>query len=119
MPQYDHWNLQPHSGGFGHDPLMGTMLLLLPVALGGLVPLWLIALARYREFQARRVRVVAEPSAVELLRRRYVLGEIDMLTFEEMLDELLATERSSLRLALLEAETIPVRYRLREEPAGA
>jgi hypothetical protein len=33
-----------------------------------------------------------EPSAMELLRRRYVLGEIDVATFEEMLQELLESE---------------------------
>jgi hypothetical protein len=33
-----------------------------------------------------------EPSALEMLRRRYVAGEIDVATFEEMLEYLFATE---------------------------
>jgi uncharacterized membrane protein len=33
-----------------------------------------------------------EPSALELLRRRYVLGEIDVATFEEMLQHVLESE---------------------------
>jgi hypothetical protein len=36
----------------------------------------------------------ATPSAVELLRRRYVLGEIDALTFEQMLGRLLHSEEA-------------------------
>jgi hypothetical protein len=34
-----------------------------------------------------------EPSALELLRRRYVLGEIDVSTFEEMLQQVLESEQ--------------------------
>lgn len=34
-----------------------------------------------------------ETSAIELLRRRYALGEIDADTFEAMLERLLASER--------------------------
>ena len=34
-----------------------------------------------------------EPSAVELLRRRYVMGEIDVETFDAMLHHLMVTER--------------------------
>jgi hypothetical protein len=37
--------------------------------------------------------VDAEPSAVELLRRRYVMGELDVETFDAMLHHLMVTER--------------------------
>lgn len=44
--------------------------------------------------QSEPVPVVdAEPSAVELLRRRYVMGEIDVETFDAMLHHLMVTER--------------------------
>jgi uncharacterized membrane protein len=46
--------------------------------------------------QSEPVPVVdAEPSAVELLRRRYVMGEIDVETFDAMLHHLMVTERGS------------------------
>jgi hypothetical protein len=35
-----------------------------------------------------------DPSAFELLRRRYVVGEIDTPTFEEMTGRLLLSERA-------------------------
>lgn len=52
-----------------------------------------------RAFGARRLNAapqmmaeIADPSAVELLRRRYVMGEIDADTFEAMMERVLASE---------------------------
>ena len=46
----------------------------------------------YQDRASSLPRQAEEPSALELLRRRYVLGEIDVATFEEMLQELLESE---------------------------
>jgi hypothetical protein len=53
---------------------------------------WLAIQSRQRQNAAPPLAQASEPSAVELLRRRYVAGEIDTLTFEEMLGELMASE---------------------------
>jgi hypothetical protein len=42
-----------------------------------------------------------EPSALELLRRRYILGQIDVETFEEMLVEVLELEEQEYLLKRL------------------
>jgi uncharacterized membrane protein len=44
-----------------------------------------------------------EPTAVELLRQRYVLGQIDAFTFEEMLDHLLGSQVRERDFSLKEA----------------
>jgi hypothetical protein len=44
---------------------------------------------------------VPEPSPLELLRRRYVMGEIDVVTFEEMLQQLLESEERERTYELL------------------
>jgi len=51
------------------------------------------ALRSFRSQDRRSLGAPAdEPSALEVLRRRYVVGEIDVSTFEEMLQELLESE---------------------------
>jgi len=84
-------------GYFGHGPMGsgGDLLLFglstlfwvgLPLLIG-----WLAVRASARQSQVGeqrvRVREVARPSAVELVRTLYVRGEIDVLTFEELLGE--------------------------------
>jgi hypothetical protein len=65
------------------------------LALGGLLA-WGLGHLLARLQQAQPAPIVAqpaeEPSAVELLRRRYVLGEIDADTFDAMLSHLLASQ---------------------------
>jgi hypothetical protein len=65
---------------------------------------------------------IAEPSALERLRRRYVQGEIDVATFAEMLDNLYATEtperaRQMLRSARrpISRDPAPVRWQEEED----
>jgi uncharacterized membrane protein len=69
---------------------MGFSTLFWLALLGALI--W--AATRYLgQRQPEPVPVVdAEPSAVELLRRRYVMGEIDVETFDTMLHHLMVTE---------------------------
>jgi hypothetical protein len=53
---------------------------------------------------------LSAPSAAEMLRRRYVLGEIDAMTFEAMLERVLyseAREASAQRSAALEGDYRP------------
>lgn len=45
-----------------------------------------------RRNAAHQVAFADEPSALELVRRRYALGEIDVATFEAMTVQLLASE---------------------------
>jgi hypothetical protein len=44
-----------------------------------------------------------EPTAAEMLRQRYVLGQIDAITFEEMLDHLLVSQVRERDFSLKEA----------------
>lgn len=79
-----------------HWPLLGLLIM------GGLFTLfWLAVLGaiawaalRYarRRNVAPRVAFADEPSAMELVRRRYALGELDVATFEAMTVQLLASE---------------------------
>src|SRR5690348_16838972 len=98
-------------GHFGHGPLGGGSDLLLfglsalfwvalPLLIGWLA---IRALARQPQFGARfvRMREVAKPSAVELARTLYVRGEIDVLTFEELLGPLLLAEQAHKRRAMI------------------
>jgi hypothetical protein len=64
-----------------------------------LAVLGLLAWAALRSWSQQRSAPQTEPalgvagtSAAELLRLRYVLGEIDAVTFEEMLEHILASE---------------------------
>ena len=98
-------------GYFGHGPMGsgGDLLLLglstlfwvgLPLLIG-----WLAVRASARQSQVGeqrvRVREVARPSAVELARTLYVRGEIDVLTFEELLGPLLLAEQARERRAMI------------------
>ena len=78
----------------------------LPLLFMGMSMLWLIApfaiTAAYLWWRSRRPAltgqplvqplVADEPSSFELLRRRYVVGEIDTPAFEEMTERLLVSE---------------------------
>lgn len=98
-------------GYFGHGPMGsgGDLLLFglstlfwvgLPLLIG-----WLAVRASARQSQVGeqrvRVREVARPSAVELARTLYVRGEIDVLTFEELLGPLLLAEQARERRAMI------------------
>lgn len=86
----------------GPDPYWAGPLPLLLSGLSLLMWLGMLALlvwAVSRWLLPRASTPAAEPladvqdvSAVELLRRRYALGEIDAVTFEQMLERLLASE---------------------------
>lgn len=86
-------------GGFGAPHSTGHALVM---ALFMMLP-WLIlaglgAWALYRTMATRggpATEAMAEPespSAVEILCQRYVRGQIDVMTFEEMLDRILSAE---------------------------
>lgn len=55
-------------------------------ALRWIVPRWRTALATPAAY------VAPQPSAIETLRHRYALGEIDAPTFEQMVERILASE---------------------------
>ena len=50
------------------------------------------ALPRLRGLPAMAAMQTAQPSAIETLRHRYALGEIDAPTFEQMVERVLASE---------------------------
>lgn len=90
-------------GSFGPDPDGPDAWWFLAHALAsGLAALFWLALAAaiawmlwraLHESSAPRLPVVQpEPSALEQLRLRYVRGEIDALTFEQMTEHLMASE---------------------------
>jgi hypothetical protein len=90
-------------GRFGPDPDGPDSWWLLTHALtAGLATLFWLALLgavawmvwrALRESSAPRLpRAQPEPTALEQLRLRYVRGEIDALTFEEMTERLMASE---------------------------
>ncbi len=76
-------------GQFGPDP--DGMMFAHIVASGLFSLLWLVVLgaaiwgATRLLADRQPTAAIAEPSALELLRRRYVQGEIDVTTFEEVL----------------------------------
>lgn len=84
-------------GEFGHHggPLW------LPLALFAANLLWpfvigLLALATMRVFgqsKPESVEAPQEPTAMEMLRERYVLGDIDAMTFEDMVYHVLRSEQ--------------------------
>jgi hypothetical protein len=83
-------------GRFGLDP--DGMMFAHIVASGLFSLLWLVVLgaaiwgATRLLADRQPTAMIAEPSALELLRRRFVQGEIDITTFAEMLEHLFATE---------------------------
>jgi uncharacterized membrane protein len=94
----------PGAGPVPTHPWMG--LLFMGISLAWLLGPLLITMA-YLWYHNRRVALAShapvdgligdDPSALELLRRRYVVGEIDTPTFEEMTERLLLSERAEER----------------------
>lgn len=93
MPPYHDWD-GPHGGPpfapFDSFLAAGLSTLFWLVVLGGIA--W--AVLRYmRLTRAARMQALSdEPSAMELLRRRYVMGYLDVDAFEEMVTHVLASE---------------------------
>lgn len=54
---------------------------------------WAVLQYLRRAQAAQMPSLTDEPSAMELLRRRYVMGQLDVDTFEEMVTHLLASEQ--------------------------
>lgn len=91
--QHDGWG-PDHFGPGGHEFaglfFLGTLLwLVAPLALTALYLWW-----RRRRTRPLLAGVEDEPSAFEQLRRRYVVGEIDFVTFEQMAGRLLLSEHA-------------------------
>jgi uncharacterized membrane protein len=85
----------PHWPLFERLLVGGLSILFWLVVLGAVV--WgVLRFARRRNI-APPVDFAYEPSALELLRRRYALGEIDVETFEAMTMQLLASEERERR----------------------
>lgn len=88
----------PHDGGRfaaggpggGHDPLLMLLGLLLWLVIPAVIAYAVTRVARHRE--PALASVESQVTAAELLRRRYVLGDISLVTFEEMLENLLISE---------------------------
>ncbi len=79
--------MEDHFGPGG--PIIGLLMLML-----WLVPLAVMLWAAMRPTAqaVERPATPPQPTAMELLRQRYVLGEIDAMTFEEMLEHVMASE---------------------------
>lgn len=89
----------PDAAGAGPFPTATGLILSGLSLLPWLIALTLLAVVALRSWSQQRQAPQPEPafelpatSAVELLRLRYVLGEIDAVTFEEMLERVLASE---------------------------
>ncbi len=98
MPEHHEW----YVGSYHHfgGPIW------LPLLFTGMSLIWLVApiviATAYLWWRERRPAIARQPlgqsvladdpSAFELLRRRYVVGEIDAPTFEEMTERLLVSE---------------------------
>lgn len=123
MGAHDGFGGADHFGGPGWLPLLFT----------GATLLWLIApfaiTAAYLWWRSRRPALAAapltqpliedDPSAFELLRRRYVVGEIDAPTFEGMTERLLVSEHLEKQHPPLLARSGRYdRYLRREKPDG-
>lgn len=76
--------------GFAHLLFFGVTMLLL----WGL-PLGLAWWALHRP--ARQPVIEPQPTAVELLRQRYATGQIDLVTFEQMVEHVIASENAEWR----------------------
>jgi uncharacterized membrane protein len=99
MPPYHHF---PY-GGYGPGPYGGGPPSpggqLIVFALSNIMWIGLIGLVLWTAMQSFRgtartplPRPARKPSPLELLRRRYIMGEIDVMTFEEQLQQLLESE---------------------------
>jgi hypothetical protein len=64
---------------------------------------WIRSRLPVRARTAEPLRQEEEPASVELLRQRYVLGQIDAFTFEEMLDHLLISRAREQEFSAREA----------------
>ena len=81
----------PPGSPFDHLLVAGFSALFWLLLLGGIT--WAV-LQYLRHAQAAQTpSITDEPSAMELLRRRYVMGQLDADTFEEMVTHLLASEQ--------------------------
>ncbi|MGH2514348.1 MAG: hypothetical protein ACRDHP_01705 [Ktedonobacterales bacterium] len=90
MPPYHDWD-GPHGGPpFDSFVAAGLSTLFWLVVLGGIT--WAILRYLQRERAARMQALSDDPSAMELLRRRYVMGHLDVDAFEEMVTHVLASE---------------------------
>ena len=83
---YSHYD--PSLWSFGHFAAV-TIGTLFWLALMGFL-IW--SLYQLANRQPPRVQRPAAPSAMELLRQRYVMGDIDAMTFEEMVERVMASE---------------------------
>ena len=94
---YHHFYPGPYPGPYPGAGIAGPTL-----ALAAMTLFWLAALtwllwpwirSRLRGgAQPAEPAADPEPSAVEILRQRYVLGQIDAFTFEDMLDHILVSQ---------------------------
>jgi uncharacterized membrane protein len=84
-PPADHLLMSGMSGMSG----MSTLFLL---AFIGLV-VWAATMYYHRSRARQQLATQEAPSAIELLRRRYVIGQIDLVTFEEMVYHVLESEQ--------------------------
>ena len=92
------------SDGFAHhayyfDPswslghvVAGTISMLFWLALMGFLIWSVYQLANRQAPRVQQPARPAGPSAMELLRQRYVMGDIDATTFEEMVERVMASE---------------------------
>lgn len=72
--------------------LLGGLSTLFWLAILGALAWAVVRFVRQRNAARPPVAFANEPSAMELVRRRYALGEIDVATFEAMTVQLLASE---------------------------
>jgi uncharacterized membrane protein len=95
MPPDHDWYGPPYAGP--HWSPFGQFMAASFAALFWLLVLGVITWAVVRYLQraqgARMPALSEEPSAMELLRKRYVLGQLDVDAFEEMVTHLLASEQ--------------------------
>jgi hypothetical protein len=90
-----------HHGQFGYGPygdppahqlFVSGMPMLFWLAFIGLV-VWGATIYFHQRRARRQLATQEAPSAIELLRRRYVIGQIDLVTFEEMVYHVLESEQ--------------------------
>ena len=83
-------------GGYGGPPadqfLVSGFSMLFWLAFIGLV-VWGATMYFHRTRARQQLASQEAPSAIELLRRRYVIGQIDLVTFEEMVYHVLESEQ--------------------------
>ena len=122
-----HWHHYYYGGGSALPAWATVMMFALSVLPWLVVPGLLVwAATRWGAMQRPPAEPAIEPpppiSAAELLRQRYVLGEIDATTFEEMLGRVLHSEaqESLAQLnAAVERGQRTARYRVYPEDAPA